>query len=90
MQGTFHYVIIDFLAGLVDRSHNAPRHGGDVSDARWIALDQFSDYALVDGLKAILRNSTTLSLTGQFGGLTDPIGNLSDFMAFPCFPDPGP
>ena len=88
MQGAFHYVIIDFLAYLADHSANSPRHGGDVSDARWIDLDRLDNYALVDGLEPILRNSTTLSLTGRSGGLTDPNGNLLDFIVSPGFPDP--
>lgn len=90
IQGIFHYVIIDFLASLADHSENAPRHGGDVSDARWMDLDRLGDYALVEGLEAILRNSKTLSLTKRPGGLTDPNGNQSDFIASPGFPNPGP
>jgi ADP-ribose pyrophosphatase YjhB (NUDIX family) len=90
MQGAFHYVIIDFLASLADHSANPPRHGGDVSDARWIELDRLGNYALVDGLEPVLRNSTTLSLTGRSGGLTDPNGNLSDFIVSSRFQDPDP
>jgi 8-oxo-dGTP diphosphatase len=71
----FHYVIVDFLAHYHGTS--APEAQSDVSAVRWVALDQLSDYYLVDGLKTILH-SALQNTPSQ--GLVDVSGLGTDFV----------
>jgi len=50
----FHYVIIDYLALLVDGENTQPIPQSDVSEAKWVSLEHLNDYALVEGLAEII------------------------------------
>ena len=45
----FHYVIIDYLALLMDEENSQPIAQSDASEARWGSLDPLVDYDLVEG-----------------------------------------
>ncbi|MCI0654735.1 MAG: NUDIX hydrolase [Methylococcaceae bacterium] len=83
-QGCFHYVIIDFLANINPGGPLIPRPAGDVSDARWVGLDELSGYDLVEGLAEVVHISRTMRLDGSTGGLTETNRSQSDFLARPC------
>ncbi|WP_336885030.1 NUDIX hydrolase [Methylomicrobium sp. RS1] len=53
----FHYVIVDFLVELRNENENLPLAASDVSEARWIGLENIDDYPLVEGLPEIIRRA---------------------------------
>lgn len=77
----FHYVIVDFMAALVTPPPNVPRAGDDVSDARWVSMDELGSYALVEGLAPILSVAWALYSGTSNGGLIDAVGSGLDFVA---------
>ncbi len=77
----FHYVIVDFLAELQSPPPTIPRAAGDVSDARWVAMDDLGRYALVEGLAPILSVAWGLRSGRETGGLVDVAGSGLDFIA---------
>jgi 8-oxo-dGTP diphosphatase len=56
----FHYVIIDYLALLADQADPLPIAQSDVSEAKWINLEQLNDYELVIGLAEIIMRTYSL------------------------------
>ena len=76
----FHYVIIDFLAQpfLLDSPTPVPQ--SDVSDARWVSLEELGGYALVEGLERIIRRACQSQLSGFPTGLMDAVGDGRDFL----------
>lgn len=76
----FHYVIIDYLARLVDEENSIPTAQSDVADARWINLKQFTDYELVPGLEEIILRSYKDYHTGYLSGLYDVYGTGTDYI----------
>ncbi|MGR9105998.1 MAG: NUDIX hydrolase [Gammaproteobacteria bacterium] len=84
IQDGFHYVIVDFLAAVANGSSWIVRPDGDVSEARWVGLDELPDYDLVEGLADIIHRSRPIALGGATGGLRDTSRNHADFVAQPC------
>ena len=50
----FHYIIVDFLADLARLGSSEPLPDTDVSDARWVRLDELPGYDLVEGVAAVI------------------------------------
>jgi ADP-ribose pyrophosphatase YjhB (NUDIX family) len=50
----YHFVILDFA--VTPLSIDPPRPSSDVSDARWVPLDEVTDLRLVDGLAEFLAD----------------------------------
>lgn len=65
----FHYVIIDYLALLVDREYSVPIAQSDVAEAKWINLEQLNDYDLVEGLVEIIMRTYSLYRGDYLAGL---------------------
>lgn len=76
----FHYVIMDFLAELVDPEIGDPKAQSDVSEARWMALDELADFDLVDGLFPIIMRSYQVYIGEYVAGLYDANGGGTDFI----------
>ena len=75
----FHYVILDFLAQLIDRNQ-FPVAGSDVSEARWVNVERLSEYELVLGLVEIILRSYRRQLGNDSPGLIDATGQATDFI----------
>lgn len=76
----FHYVIIDFLAELVDHDLATPIAQSDVADARWVDVEKLSDYPLVVGLAEIILRSRRLNLSRVNSGLLATDSKATDFV----------
>jgi 8-oxo-dGTP diphosphatase len=72
----FHYVIVDFLVELRGDCTNSPCAASDVSEARWISLENLEDYSLVPGLSEIIRRTAAR----RNEGLLAPDGSATDFI----------
>lgn len=57
----YHYVIHDFLVTVLDERPK-PKAGDDAAEARWVPLDEVTDYALVEGLADFLAEHGFLRL----------------------------
>jgi 8-oxo-dGTP diphosphatase len=62
----FHYVIVDFLVELCDECAHTPCAASDVSEARWIGLQNLEDYPLVAGLAEIIQRTAARRSEGLF------------------------
>ncbi|MDD5580841.1 MAG: NUDIX hydrolase [Methylobacter sp.] len=67
----FHYVIIDYLALLVDQEYSVPIAQSDVIEAKWVNLEQLSDYELVEGLEKIIIRTFSFYRGDYLAGLYD-------------------
>jgi mutator protein MutT len=76
----FHYVIIDYLALLKNPELSAPTAQSDVSDAKWVEIDQLSEYRLVPGLHEIIIRTFDLYYNRQTAGLHDVHGTGTDYI----------
>lgn len=76
----FHYVIIDFLALLLDQDAAAPLAQSDVAEAKWIDIERIADYPLVEGLAEIIMRSYRLNRFNVAGGLSDIDSRATDFV----------
>ena len=76
----FHYVIIDYLAQLVDEEHNQPIARSDVSEAKWVNLEHLGDYDLVEGLAEIILRTYNAYNGGHVAGLYDVDATGSDYI----------
>lgn len=72
----FHYVIVDFLVELRGECTNIPCAASDVSEARWINLENLEDYPLVAGLSEIIRRTAAR----RNEGLLAPEDSATDFI----------
>ncbi len=54
----YHYVLLDYLCSV---SGGDLRAASDVSDARWIAENEISNFGLRDATQAVLRKGFTLA-----------------------------
>jgi 8-oxo-dGTP diphosphatase len=72
----FHYVIVDFLVELRGDCTNSPCAASDVSEARWINLENLEDYSLVPGLSEIIRRTAARRNEGLFA----PDDSATDFI----------
>lgn len=82
----FHYVILDFMAVLLDPTRMEPSAQTDVSEAKWVSLDDLPDYPLVEGLSEIIMRSYQALIGGYVAGLYDADQQQSDFI-LPTGPD---
>ena len=55
-----HYVILDFVVTALERGPIVA--GDDAAEARWVPLDEVTDYRLVDGLADFLADHAILDL----------------------------
>ncbi len=76
----FHYVIIDYLALLANEKNRQPVAKSDVSEARWVSLDQLDAYDLVEGLAEIILRTFQMVSGGHSAGLYDVDDKGSDFI----------
>ncbi len=76
----FHYVIIDFLALLADQENCQPVARSDVSEARWVSLENLHEYDLVEGLAEIILQTYSMYNSGHNAGLYDVDATGSDFI----------
>lgn len=74
----FHYVIVDFLAELLDAGHFIPVAQSDVSEAKWIGLDDIGRYSLVAGLAEIITRA--YKVRDNAPGLLDVNQTGTDFI----------
>ena len=76
----FHYVIIDYLAQLVDKENTQPIAQSDVSEVRWVSLEHLIDYELVEGLAEIILRAYNVFNGDYIAGLYDVDGTGSDYI----------
>ncbi len=76
----FHYVIIDYLALLVDEENMEPIAHSDVSEARWVSLEHLGDYELVEGLAEIILRTYNVYNGDHVAGLYDADATGSDYI----------
>lgn len=76
----FHYVVIDFLAELVDQCPALPVARTDVSEALWIGMQQMEDFDLVPGLREIIARTYSAWQSGEIPGFKDATSVGSDFI----------
>lgn len=74
----FHYIIVDFLADLIDINNFMPSAQSDVSEAKWISLEDIEEYSLVMGLAEIIHSTSKFKHTGA--GLLDVSHTSTDFI----------
>jgi 8-oxo-dGTP diphosphatase len=80
----FHYVIIDYLALLVDEGNGQPIAQSDVSEARWVSLEHLIDYDLVEGLTEIILRTYKVHKDDHIAGLYDVGAKGSDYILPQC------
>ncbi|CAA9891873.1 ADP-ribose pyrophosphatase [Candidatus Methylobacter favarea] len=76
----FHYVIIDFLALLIDQECAEPIAQSDVAEAKWINLVQLDDYEVVEGLTEIISRTYSLSRGDCLAGLYAADAAATDYI----------
>lgn len=76
----FHYVIVDFFAELVTEEPALPVACTDVSEARWVDLDDLGHYLLVPGLEEIIKRTYRACLHSQSAGLQAVNGSGTDYI----------
>jgi ADP-ribose pyrophosphatase YjhB (NUDIX family) len=77
----FHYVIIDFLAAVLNSDTASLIAADDVIDARWVALADIGQLDLVTGVEAVIRRAAEMRDASDARGLVDDSGTGSDFLA---------
>lgn len=76
----FHYVIIDYLALLVDEENCQPIAQSDVSAARWVSLEDLNNYDLVEGLTEIIWRTYSVFIGTHIAGLYDIDASGCDYI----------
>jgi 8-oxo-dGTP diphosphatase len=76
----FHYVIIDYLALLMNEENSFPIAQSDVAEARWISLEHLADYKLVTGLAEIIWRTYSAYSDNQLAGLYDLDATGTDYI----------
>lgn len=77
---SFHYVVIDFLAHRVGDENAMPIAQSDVTEAKWISLENIEDYDLVDGLAEIIMRTYHLYDSDHLAGLYDVDATGTDYI----------
>ena len=78
---SFHYVVIDFIATLNGTDDSIqPVAQSDVSEACWVAINDLSQYQLVEGLEEIVLTTYKLIGAKLITGLVDFNGKGTDFI----------
>ena len=78
-QEGFHYVIIDFIAYLIESANTNITPADDASAAAWVAENELSHYPIAEGLLPILARAR-LAYRGGKLGLADSEGLATDFI----------
>ncbi|MDD5035960.1 MAG: NUDIX domain-containing protein [Methylococcaceae bacterium] len=78
-QEGFHYLIVDFLAHLIDPDRNDILPADDASAAAWVAETELADYPIAEGLLPILQRAIRAH-RGERLGLIDIEGLGTDFI----------
>ncbi|WP_442498521.1 NUDIX hydrolase [Methylobacter sp. sgz302048] len=76
----FHYVIIDYLALLIDEEQAVPIAQSDIADAKWVNLENLADYELVEGLAEIVRRTFCIYKEDHLAGLYDVDSKGTDYI----------
>ena len=76
----FYYVIIDFLALLVNEDNSQPIAQSDVSEAKWLGLEDLNNYDLVEGLAEIIWRTYNVYNGDYIAGLYDVAATGSDYI----------
>ena len=76
----FHYVIVDYLALLMDEKNIFPIAQSDVTEARWISLEHLADYNLVTGLADIITRTYSVHSGNHLAGLYDADAKGTDYI----------
>jgi 8-oxo-dGTP diphosphatase len=76
----FHYVIIDYLALLIDEEQTVPVAQSDIADAKWVDLENLADYELVEGLAEIIRRTFCIYKGDHLAGLYDIDSKGTDYI----------
>ena len=76
----FHYIIIDFLAFLMNEENIFPIAQSDVVEARWISLEHLSDYNLVAGLAEIITRAYSVYSGNHLAGLYNVDAAGTDYL----------
>lgn len=76
----FHYVIIDFLAILMNGETNFPIAQSDVAEAKWIRLEHLSEYNLVPGLAEIITRADSVYSGNHLAGLYNAGASGTDYL----------
>ena len=76
----FYYLIIDFVATLVDSNKQKPQASSDAAEACWVSLSNLTDYDLVDGLLAVIKKAHVSSRAERSVGLYDVDGKETDYL----------
>ena len=78
-QEGFHYLIVDFLAYLIDPKQTAIHPADDASAAAWVAKADLHQYSIAEGLLPILEKARRAQ-RGETFGLADMSGLGTDFL----------
>lgn len=76
----FHYVIIDFLALLMNEEKILPIAQSDVAEARWISLEHLSEYNLVPRLAEIITRAYSAYGGNHLAGLYNTNASDTDYL----------
>lgn len=76
----FHYVIIDFLAELVEPENCIPVAQSDVAEARWVSPADFDEYKLVEGLAEIILRTRGHVSNNTLAGLAANPSLIEDYI----------
>lgn len=76
----FHYVIIDFLAELIEPNNCHPSAQSDVAEASWVHIDDLNRYALVEGLAEILLRAYAAKTGTSPSGLSPNADLATDYV----------
>ncbi len=80
----FHFIIIDFFAELEPESASQLVAQSDVSDAKWVSMDELKNLHLVVGLEEIIRRTDRDLNESKQPGLMDVEGACTDFIVQFC------
>lgn len=75
----FHYVIIDFCVELIDKTDSTPTAQSDVLEAKWLRLDELTNYNVVIGLADIISRAYNGRAGNDLAGLLDRNETGTDF-----------
>lgn len=76
----FHYIIIDFFAELEPGSACVPVAQSDVSEAKWVSMEELKNLHVVEGLEEIIHRACRDTGEGKLSGLVDIESAGTDFI----------
>ena len=61
----YHYVILDYLVQRrASQREHAPQPASDVSDVRWVSLNELAEYDLTEGAADVIHHAVLMQQTG--------------------------